>query len=52
VETISEAASLGEATTKLLELRVGALPVVDEDGGLVGILSVTDVLAEAARRFA
>jgi len=51
VETIIDTATLGEATAKLVDLRIGALPVVDEDGGLVGILSVTDVLKEAARLF-
>ena len=48
-ETIEASAGLGAATDKLLELRVGALPVVDESGALVGILSVTDVL-RAARK--
>ncbi len=51
VETIVETASLREATAKLVELRIGALPVVDEDGALVGILSVTDILREAVGRF-
>ena len=41
--------TVGAATDRLLELRIGALPVVDEEGELVGILSVTDVL-RAARK--
>ena len=43
-------ATLAEATRVLLELRVGALPVVRE-GELVGILSVTDLLRAALPLF-
>lgn len=43
--------SLGEAARMLADLRVGALPVIDADGALVGILSITDVLAAAASLF-
>lgn len=42
---------LGDAARALADLRVGALPVVDGDGRLVGILSITDVLAAAAPFF-
>ena len=44
VETIRADAPLSLAARMLLELRVGALPVEDENGKLVGILSVTDLL--------
>ena len=49
VETVGTDDSIGDATDKLLKLRVGALPVVDEAGELVGILSATDVLREARK---
>jgi len=52
VETVTASASIGEATDKLLELRIGALPVVDDEGELVGILSVTDVLRAAREHLA
>ncbi|NOY27929.1 MAG: CBS domain-containing protein [Oligoflexia bacterium] len=42
---------LGEAARILADLRVGALPVLNATGTLVGILSVTDVLAAAAPLF-
>lgn len=42
---------LGDAARMLADLRVGALPVVDGDGQLIGILSITDVLAAAAPLF-
>lgn len=48
VETVRSDLPLRKAAELLAELRVGALPVVD-DGDLVGILSVTDVLRAAAR---
>lgn len=51
VETVDADATLAEATDLLLSLKVGALPVVDGFDKLVGILSVTDVLKEARRRF-
>ncbi|MCO4746622.1 MAG: CBS domain-containing protein [Proteobacteria bacterium] len=41
--TIDVDATAAEAVERVLELRVGALPVVDGDD-LVGILSVTDLL--------
>jgi CBS-domain-containing membrane protein len=31
----------------MAKARVGALPVIDVDGDVIGILSVTDVLAAA-----
>lgn len=51
VRSISPDAGLGEAARLLADLRVGALPVTDQQGRLVGILSVTDVLAAAAPLF-
>jgi CBS domain-containing protein len=46
--TIRPDAPLSEAARLLGTLRVGALPVVGDDGLLVGIVSVSDVLAKAA----
>lgn len=43
--TIREHASLTDAIQMLVDHRVGALPVVDDDHRLVGILSCLDVLA-------
>jgi acetoin utilization protein AcuB len=51
VETIDPDAPLSIAGGMLLDLRVGALPVVDNGGHLLGILSATDLLGEAVRRF-
>lgn len=51
VRAVQADEGLGEAARILADLRVGALPVVDGDGQLVGILSVTDVLAAAAPLF-
>lgn len=48
--TVDASDGVAEATRVLLELRVGALPVVD-DGELVGILSVTDLLSAALPLF-
>lgn len=44
VATVSPHERLSVAAAALAESRVGALPVVDEDGDVIGILSVTDVL--------
>ena len=44
VHTVTPATLLSKAAAILADLRIGALPVVDEDGAVVGILSVTDVL--------
>lgn len=51
VKSIAPDAGMGEAARMLADLRVGALPVVDARGRLVGILSVTDLLAAAAPLF-
>lgn len=44
-------AGAGDGARMLLEYRVSSLPVVNDHGALIGILSVTDVLAEAAVMF-
>lgn len=51
VETISQTDSVADAARKILELRVGALPVVDGNDQLVGILSSTDLLRAAVPLF-
>ena len=44
VTTVTEAASLAEAAHHFIDERVGALPVVDGEQRLVGILSYVDVI--------
>jgi acetoin utilization protein AcuB len=44
VISVDPAAHVGEIIDVMLEESVGALPVVDEDGELVGIVSYVDVL--------
>ena len=51
VRAVQADEGLGEAARIRADLRVGALPVVGANGELVGILSVTDVLAAAAPLF-
>lgn len=51
VETVDPHDTVADACRTFVAARVGALPVVDAHGKLVGILSVTDVLAAAARLF-
>lgn len=51
VETLSTDDEVATATERVLDLRVGALPAVDADGNLVGILSVTDLLRAALPLF-
>jgi CBS domain-containing protein len=46
--TIARTATLGEAIALLLARDIGALPVVDAGGALVGILTERDLLLEAA----
>jgi CBS domain-containing protein len=45
VQTISPDARLSDAAATLADARVSALPVVDETGGLIGVISLTDILA-------
>jgi acetoin utilization protein AcuB len=42
--SIDPAATLGEAATKMIERRINALPVIDQDGALVGIITSYDLL--------
>lgn len=51
VEAIYPDTSAADVCRLLVDLRVGALPVVDSGGRLVGIVSVTDVLAAAVELF-
>ena len=44
VVTISPDASLAEAAALGLKDRIGALPVVDKDGEMVGIITTTDLI--------
>jgi CBS domain-containing protein len=44
VSTVHEAASLAEAARHFIDERIGALPVVDGEERLVGILSYVDVI--------
>jgi CBS domain-containing protein len=45
VQTIPPDARVSDAATTLADARVSALPVVDDRGGLVGVISATDILA-------
>jgi acetoin utilization protein AcuB len=49
VVTVGREASLPEVAVRLAERRIGAIPVVDADGLLVGIVSYVDVLRGLAR---
>ena len=51
VETIGQDDSVADAARHVLKLRVGALPVVDGNEDLVGILSVTDLVRAAIPLF-
>lgn len=44
VITIAPEAYASEAATKMVNNRIGALPVVDKDNHLLGIISSTDIL--------
>jgi CBS domain-containing protein len=44
VETVATNASVHEAIRRLGEKRIGALPVLDEDGRIAGIMSERDVI--------
>ncbi|MCP4543770.1 MAG: CBS domain-containing protein [Chloroflexi bacterium] len=46
VINISEDATIGEASQKLLESKIHRLLVVSEDGKPLGILSTTDIIRE------
>ena len=46
--TVRAETPLAEAADRMAELRIGCLPVVENEGGLVGILSETDALRALA----
>jgi CBS domain-containing protein/RNA polymerase-binding transcription factor DksA len=46
--TVRAETPLSEAADRMAELRIGCLPVVENEGGLVGILSETDALRALA----
>jgi len=48
-QALDESATLAEAATRFLDYRIGALPVLDGDGHVVGIVSYTDVVRELLR---
>lgn len=49
VVTVPDTATLGEATAKMVKAGLKRLPVVDENGGLVGMLSRLDILRQVAQ---
>jgi CBS domain-containing protein len=49
VVTVSPGASLKEAAELLVENRISGLPVVDNEGGVLGVVSEADVLAKEAQ---
>jgi CBS domain-containing protein len=48
VLSVTPGASLREAATVLVEHRVSGLPVVDDQGQVVGVLSETDIVVKAS----
>jgi CBS domain-containing protein len=44
VKTIAPEASLKDAAASFAEHRIGGAPVVDREGGIVGVLTDTDIL--------
>jgi CBS domain-containing protein len=44
VVTVQASASIREVAALLVDRKVGTLPVVDEAGVLIGILSITDII--------
>ena len=49
VDTIRDVQGIYDATQKMMQLAVRRLPVVDEEGRLVGIVSLDDLLALLSR---
>ena len=47
--TISPKASIAEAVKVLLEKKFNGLPVVDENGGLLGVICQSDLVAQQQR---
>jgi acetoin utilization protein AcuB len=52
VLTVGAEASVADVVERMVEFRVGALPVIDPEGALVGIVSYIDVLRAMARTLA
>lgn len=52
VQTLYAATPAEDACRLLASMKVGSMPVVDEQNQMVGILSVTDMLSAAADLFA
>lgn len=50
VHTLAAEATLEQAAQELEKRRVGALVVLDGDGGIVGVFSERDLVREIARR--
>jgi acetoin utilization protein AcuB len=48
VWTVGPEASLEEVINLIISKQIGAVPVVDTDGALVGIVSYVDMLRELA----
>ncbi len=48
-QTILSSATLSEAASVMLENKIGSLPVVDERGQLVGLLTESDIFKVLAR---
>lgn len=49
LQTISPDKTVHEASQKLVEFNIGALPVCDPQGGLVGIITERDIMRETAK---
>jgi len=50
VQTVSPQATLLEASRMLAELDIGGLPVVDDSGRVVGIISESDIIHHGSKR--
>lgn len=50
VHTLPSNATLQQAAEELLERKVGALVVLDEEGAIAGVFSERDLVREVARR--
>jgi acetoin utilization protein AcuB len=48
VQTVRPDTSLGEAARLMADLKIGSLPVVDEDGLIVGIITESDLFRALA----
>ena len=49
VETVTPETSLAAAARRLIERKIGCLPVVDATGIMIGLVTETDLLAAAYR---